>query len=294
MSLELENTIQELEKKIQKLRDTDLVRDDVQKLETQLQTIANKMYENMTDWHKVLVARHKNRPKLKDYLSLFDNLFELCGDRRFRNDNAMYTGIGLFKNRSVAVIGHNKGITLDENIKNNFGMSNPSGYYKAIRLFKLANKLQLPVISFVDTPGGAAGLEAEEQGQYISIAECIATSLEVTCPIMSIIIGEGGSGGAVAIASADKVLMLENSVYSIISPEGCSSILWKNTTHKENAAAALKLNAEYLLKCGVVDRIIKEPVGGAHHNKEQTIKNVEKAIEEELKTIKHTHNKRFI
>ena len=279
--MDFENTIHELEKKIDTLRDAP--EKDVEALKKQLQ----KLLENRkrTPWEKVCVARHKDRPRLEDYLDNFTNIFEINGDRRIKNDTAINTYICKFNNRSVAVIGNSKGKDLKSNIENNFGMASPSGYYKAIRLMNIAEKFNLPIISLIDTPGAAAASEAEQYGQHIAIAQCISKSLSLTVPIISIVIGEGGSGGALALATSDRVLMLENAIYSVISPEGCASILWRDSSFKEVSAERLKLTAQDLLSLGLIDRIIPEPAGGAHKNVIEMKNIFNEILSEELKFI---------
>ena len=228
-------------------------------------SLYKKIYSNLNAWQKVQVARHPERPHCINYISnIFDNFIKLAGDKKYGEDEAIIGGIGKINNKSFVIIGNEKGSTMETRIKHNFGMSKPEGYRKAQRLMYLAEKFNLPIITFIDTAGAFPGKEAEERGQSESIASSIATSLKVKTPIISIIIGEGGSGGAIALATADKVLMLENSIYSVISPEGCSSILWRSSEFVLQAAESLKLTADNCLKFGIIDEIINEISGGAH------------------------------
>lgn len=295
MTLEFENKIYELEKQITSLKGTAASDEDIKVLEERLHIMIDKIYKNITPWQRVLVARHHDRPRLYDYLSIFTNLFEFKGDRRMRDDQAIYTGIGKFKDKSIAIIGHNKGSeNLENKIKSNFGMANPAGYYKAMRMMKFAENMSLPIIYFIDTPGAAAGMESEEQGQFIAISECMSLALSLQVPSIAIIIGEGGSGGAIALSIADRILMLENSIYSVISPEGCSSILWKNAEYKEQAANALKLSANDLLEAQIIDRIVYEPIGGAHRKPKEMISYISETLWEELNILSLTDKKRFL
>lgn len=295
MTLEFENKIYELEKQIISLKGTAASDEDIKALEDRLHIMIDKIYQNITPWQRVLVARHHDRPRLYDYLSIFTNLFEFKGDRRMRDDQAIYTGIGKFKDKSIAIIGHNKGSeSLEDKIKSNFGMANPAGYYKAMRMMRFAENMSLPIIYFIDTPGAAAGMESEEQGQFIAISECMSLALSLQVPSIAIIIGEGGSGGAIALSIADRILMLENAIYSVISPEGCSSILWKNTEYKEQAAEALKLSSHDLLEAKMIDRIVYEPIGGAHRKPKEMISHISETLWEEFNTLSLTDKNRFL
>ena len=256
------------------------------RLSNKLKKLQETVYAELTPLQKAQVARHPNRPHCLDYINaLISDFVPLSGDRLFGNDEAMVTGIGNFHNVSVAVIGQEKGDDLESRMKYNFGMARPEGYRKAQRIMDLAEKFNMPIITFVDTAGAYPGIDAEERGQAEAIASSIEKCLRVKTPIISVIIGEGGSGGAIAIAVADKVLMLENSIYSVISPEGCASILWRSPDKVKDATEALKLTASDLKKLGVIDEIIKEPLGGAHQDKAQTIKNVEEAVLKNLKAL---------
>jgi acetyl-CoA carboxylase carboxyl transferase subunit alpha len=251
----------------------------IDKLNIEKKTLYKKIYSNLNAWQKVQVARHPERPHCINYINaIFDNFIKLAGDKKYGEDEAILAGIGKIKNKSFVIIGNEKGNTMETRLKHNFGMSKPEGYRKAQRLMRLAEKFNLPIITFIDTAGAFPGKDAEERGQSESIASSIFTSLKVKTPIISIIIGEGGSGGAIALATADKVLMLENSIYSVISPEGCSSILWRSSEFVEEAAESLKLTAENCLKFGIIDEIIDEIAGGAHRFIDQQIETVKNSI----------------
>ena len=251
-------------------------------------SLYEKIYSNLNAWQKVQIARHPERPHCINYIStIFDNFIKLAGDKKYGEDEAIIAGIGKIKNKSFVIIGNEKGNTMETRIKHNFGMSKPEGYRKAQRLMYLAEKFNLPIITFIDTAGAFPGKDAEERGQSESIASSIATSLKVKTPIISIIIGEGGSGGAIALATADKVLMLENSIYSVISPEGCSSILWRSSEFVLQAAESLKLTADNCLKFGIVDEIIDEISGGAHRFINEQIEIVKNSILKNYDALKN-------
>ena len=275
--LDFEAEIAELEAKISELRHTGSTKgsnilNEISNLEFKANKLIKTKYSSLTPWQRVQVARHPERPHFLDYIrEIFDDFEELSGDRKFGQDDAIIGGLASMADLSVMVIGQEKGDDTESRIKRNFGMARPEGYRKSSRLMSLANKFGLPIITFVDTAGAYPGVGAEQRGQSEAIAASIKTCLTVQVPIISIIIGEGGSGGAIAIATADKVLMLENSVYSVISPEGCASILWKKEGFDEIAANSLKLTATDLIKLKVIDKIIKEPLGGAHRNPSQAI-----------------------
>ena len=244
-------------------------------------------YSKLTPAQRVKVARHPQRPHFKDYVEqMIEDFTPLAGDRQFGEDEALIGGIGRFEGQSVVIMGHEKGRETNERIRHNFGMARPEGYRKAQRLMRMAEQFDLPIISLVDTAGAYPGLGAEERGQSEAIARSIETCLSVETPFISVIIGEGGSGGAIAIAAADKVFMLEHSVYSVISPEGCASILWRSADYAQDASSALKLTSEDMLKLGLIDDIIKEPMGGAHRQAEKTIKRTQTKILESLKELK--------
>ena len=290
--LEFEKPIEELILKLEKAKeigkDTSIdISKTVLDIEKQIKTTRKKIYNELTPWQKVQLSRHPQRPYTLDYIHALsdDDFLELHGDRRSKDDKAMIGGWATINQQPVMFIGQQKGRSTKERQFRNFGMANPEGYRKALRLMKMAEKFQKPIICFVDTPGAFPGLEAEEKGQGEAIARNIfeMTSLEV--PIVVVIIGEGASGGALGIGVGDKILMLENAWYSVISPENCSTILWGSWEHKEKAAEALKLTAKHMKKIGLIDEIIKEPLGGAHTFPEETFKNVKKAIINALKQL---------
>ncbi len=291
--LDFEKPIAELEGRIESLRrlsqDEDQVVDvssEVEELSSKLQSLIVDTYGKLTPWQKTQVARHTNRPQFLDYVEhLFTGFIELAGDRKFGDDPAIVGGLAFFRGTRVMVIGHQKGRTTENRVRRNFGMARPEGYRKAVRLLELASRFKLPVLTFVDTPGAYPGIGAEERGQAEAIAQCTAACLATQSPLISVIIGEGGSGGAVALASANKVLMLEHSVYSVISPEGCASILWRDAARAHDAAQALRITASDLLALGVIDHIVNEPVGGAHRNHDDAITAVGDALERELSNI---------
>lgn len=286
--LDFEKPIAELEGKIQELRHLSgaeevNIADEVGKLQTKVDKLLTTAYAKLTPWQKAQVARHSNRPHTVDYVSsLIDDFTPLAGDRVFGEDQAIIGGLGRFRGRSVVIIGHEKGADTDSRIKHNFGMARPEGYRKAQRLMEMADHFKLPVITFVDTPGAYPGLDAEARGQAEAIARSIEVCLGLKVPFISIVIGEGGSGGAIAVAAANSVMMLEHSIYSVISPEGCASILWRDGELAKDAAEALRLTAQDLLKLAVIDTIIDEPLGGAHRDPDTTIASVGDAIAETL------------
>lgn len=286
--LDFEKAIVEIEEKIEHLKcltqDEDLdVTKEIKRLQKHLKDHMENVYKNLQPWQKAQIARHPNRPHCLDYVNaLIEDFVLLCGDRCFGNDDAMICGIGKFDGISVAIIGQEKGNDLDSRIKHNFGLAKPEGYRKAQRIMELAEKFKLPIISFVDTAGAYPGVDAEARGQAQAIASSIEKCFKVKTPIISIIIGEGGSGGAIAIATSDKVIMLEHSIYSVISPEGCASILWRSADKTKEATNALKLTAQDLKGYGIIDEIIAEPLGGAHRNHKEMIENVKNCIKKNL------------
>ena len=292
-TLDFEKTISDLQDKISKLKDsgsdkTSLVEinEQIEEIKVKIDKKLNDIYKKLTPWHKLQVARHPKRPHFLDYVkTLFQDFEPLSGDRLFKEDPALLCGFATFYGESVMIMGHEKGKNTEDRIKHNFGMAKPEGYRKATRLMKLAEKFSLPIITFVDTPGAYPGVGAEQRGQSEAIAKCIEVSLNLKIPTISVIIGEGGSGGAVAIATTNKVLMLEHSIYTVISPEGCASILWKDTKYAEEAAVSMKITAQDLKELNIIDAIIPEPIGGAHRNTAQTIKNVGIAIRSSLKQV---------
>jgi len=285
--LDFEKPIFELDGKIQelkKLNTGDLgIIEDVKRLEAKQKKMLKKIYSDLTPWQKVQVARHQERPKTVDYVNaLIDDFVPLAGDRLFGDDLAITAGIGRFQGVSVAVLGQEKGKNTEDRIKHNFGMPHPEGYRKAHRIMDLADKFDLPLLTFIDTAGAYPGVGAEERGQAEAIARSIERSLQFTRPIIATVIGEGGSGGAIALGVANHVMMLEHSIYSVISPEGCASILYRDPEKAEEATNALKLTAQDLMRFGVIDEIIEEPIGGAHRDSEQVIKRVGESIKAAL------------
>jgi len=286
--LEFEKPIAELEGKIEELRHlTDnggvSIADEVGKLQGKVDKLLLQTYEHLTPWQKTLVARHHDRPHALDYIhALIEDFTPLAGDRAFSDDQAIVGGLGRFHGQSVVVLGNEKGSNTETRVRHNFGMAKPEGYRKAQRLMNLADRFGLPVISFVDTPGAYPGVDAEARGQAEAIARSIETCLNLKVPLVSLIIGEGGSGGAIALAAANTVMMLEHSIYSVISPEGCASILWRDGNLAKEAAEALKLTAQDLHKLGVIDTIIKEPVGGAHRERIKAMTDAGVAIDKTL------------
>ena len=259
------------------------IKNEIKLLKSKTVDILSNIYADLSPWRKCQVARHPDRPHTTDYINYIINEYTpLSGDRNFAEDLAIVGGLGRLGDTPVVVIGHEKGNSTESRIKRNFGMARPEGYRKAARLMKLADKFGLPILTFIDTPGAYPGKGAEERGQAEAIARSTQTCLEVSVPIISIIIGEGGSGGAIAMASANTLIMLEHSIYSVISPEGCASILWKNSDKMREAADALQLTAQHLKKIGVVDKVIKEPLGGAHRDKKKALEEVKKSLLEEI------------
>jgi len=290
--LEFEKPIAELEGKIEELKrltgdGTLNIADEVAKLQAKVDRQIRTVYGKLSAWQKVQVARHPERPHCKEFVAgLIDGFTPLAGDRLFADDAAIIGGIGRFRGQSVVVIGQEKGSDTESRIKHNFGMAKPEGYRKAQRLMALADRFSLPVISLIDTAGAYPGIDAEARGQAEAIAKTIEVGLRIKVPFVAAVLGEGGSGGAIAIASANKVLMLEHAVYSVISPEGCASILWRAADQAQIAAEALKLTAQDLLKLGVIDGIVAEPLGGAHRGKEETIAALGDAIAASLAEMK--------
>jgi acetyl-CoA carboxylase carboxyl transferase subunit alpha len=289
--LEFEKSIAELEGKMEELRHlSDVgdikIADEVAKLQTRIDRSLRQTYAKLSSWQKVQVARHPDRPHCLDYVNeLIDDFTPLAGDRAFGEDAAVVGGLGRFRGYSVVVIGHEKGADTETRVKHNFGMARPEGYRKAQRLMKLAEQFELPVITLVDTPGAYPGIGAEERGQAEAIARSVETCLSLHVPFLGVIIGEGGSGGAIALAAANTMLMLEHAIYSVISPEGCASILWRSADHAEEAAEALKLTAQDMLGMGIVDEVIEEPLGAAHRDPEQAIRATGNAMEGALKAL---------
>ncbi len=286
--LDFEQPIAELEAKIRDLSLLDKSHKEIFSLKRDVNSFLEKTYEKLTPWQITQVARHPERPHSSHYINaLIDNFQVLSGDRNYGEDKAIICGLGSFQGESVLVIGQEKGSDTESRLKHNFGMARPEGYRKVSRLLKLADKFNIPIITFVDTAGAYPGVGAEERGQSEAIASCIQTSLEIKVPFISVIIGEGGSGGAIALASANKVLMLQNAIYSVISPEGCASILWRDNDKAELAADSLGITAQILKKNNIIEEVISEPIGGAHRDHNIIIKNVENAIAKHLKEIKN-------
>ncbi|HYI03519.1 MAG TPA: acetyl-CoA carboxylase carboxyltransferase subunit alpha [Reyranella sp.] len=286
--LDFEKPIAELESKIAELRhlpnsgDVDIA-EEVMRLQDKVQKQLRATYAKLTPWQRVQVARHAERPHAQSYIDrLITDYMPLAGDRVFGEDAAIVGGVGRLGGRSVVVIGQQKGDDTDSRIKHNFGMPRPEGYRKAQRLMKLADRFHLPVVTLVDTPGAYPGLDAEARGQAEAVASSIDTCLSLGVPLVSVVIGEGGSGGALAIASADRVYMLENSIYAVITPEGCASILWRSNANAQEAAEAMKVTAADLKKLDVIDDVIPEPMGGAHRSPDETIDLVGKVVTEAL------------
>lgn len=286
--LDFEKPISELEGKVKELqhlaKDSDIdLGDEIEKLEERADKLLRQTYAKLSPWQKTQVARHPERPHFRHYIeALFDDFTPLAGDRTYGDDKAIVGGLARFRGRSVVVIGHEKGDDTEGRVRHNFGMANPEGYRKAVRLMQLAERFKLPVITLIDTPGAYPGLGAEERGQAEAIARSIETCLQLHVPLVGVVIGEGGSGGAIALATADHILMLEHAVYSVISPEGCAAILWRNGEEAPAAAEAMRLTAQDLQGFGVVDRIIEEPVGGAHRTPGDAIAAVGDAIDNAL------------
>ncbi|HEV8540025.1 MAG TPA: acetyl-CoA carboxylase carboxyltransferase subunit alpha [Nitrospiraceae bacterium] len=281
--LEFEKPIREIEEKIEKLtsggKSQASVEDETRKLKTKLAQVEQELYSSLTPWQRTQIARHTHRPSILDYVgTCCRDFIELHGDRAFGDDRAIVGGMARLNNRSVVVIGHQKGKTLKERMERNFGMPNPEGYRKALRLMRLAEKFRRPVLTFIDTPGAYPGIGAEERGQAEAIARNLFVMSRLAVPIVSLITGEGGSGGALALGVADRVLMLEHSIYSVISPEGCAAILWDDPSQASVAATALKMTGNDLMKLGVVDEVIPEPPGGAHRDPQMMADRVAKTL----------------
>lgn len=291
--LEFEKPIADLEGKIEELRhlstasDFNIV-DEVSKLQIKVDKLLRQTYGNLTAWQKVQVARHPDRPQFFDYLNeIFSDFLPLAGDRSFADDQAIIGGFGRLNGKSVMIIGQQKGNDLETRLRHNFGAAKPEGYRKAKRLMELADRFNVPIITFIDTAGAYPGIDAEERGQAEAIARSIEACLRVRVPLISVVIGEGGSGGAIALGVANTVMMLEHSVYSVISPEGCASILWRSKTKAPDAAEAQKLTAQDLNTLGIIDYVVPEPMGGAHRDPQEAIKAVGRAVEDALNRLLH-------
>ncbi|MEC8578503.1 MAG: acetyl-CoA carboxylase carboxyltransferase subunit alpha [Pseudomonadota bacterium] len=287
--LEFEKPIAELEGKIHELRSVGQTEgavdifDEIQKLEVKVAEQVERLYKNLDAWQKTQVARHPARPHCMDYIeTLVDDFTPLAGDRLYSEDYAVIAGLGRWQGQSVAILGHEKGSNTQDRLKHNFGMARPEGYRKAIRIMDMAERFNLPVVTLVDTAGAYPGIGAEERGQSEAIARCTDKCLQLGVPFVSVIVGEGGSGGALALATASRILMLEHSIYTVASPEACASILWRSSEHANTAATALKVTAQDLEQLGVIDRILTEPVGGAHRDRAQMMSDVGLAVAGEL------------
>lgn len=294
--LEFEKPIIELEEKIEELKEFQRKHSDqkrginlsseIKKLEDKLQTLKQEIYENLTPWQRIQIARHTRRPYTLDYIDIIcADFIQLHGDRCFSDDKAIVAGFARIDNKKILIIGHQKGRDTQENIYRNFGCAHPEGYRKALRLMQMAEKFNLPILVFIDTPGAYPGIGAEERGQAQAIAWNLREMVSIKTPIIIYVIGEGGSGGALGIGIGDKICVLENAYYSVISPEGCAAILWKNSTKASEAAEALKLTASDLLRFGIIDEIIKEPLGGANRDPQQAAKNIKESFLKNLEEL---------
>ena len=306
--LDFEKPIAELQGRIDELRETGAdggvdITAEIAKLQAKSDKLLRDTFSKLTPWQKTQVARHPERPHFKDYVAgLFSEFVPLAGDRAFADDQAILGGFATFRGQRVLVLGHEKGADTASRLKHNFGMGKPEGYRKAVRLMSLADRFGLPIVTLVDTSGAFPGLQAEERGQAEAIARSTEMCLAVGVPLVSAVVGEGGSGGAVALASAERVLMFEHAVYSVISPEGCASILWRTAEKAPQAAEAMKMTAQDLLKLGVIDRIVPEPVGGAHRAPQVAAEALGQAIGEELDALsgksadelRHAREERFL
>lgn len=292
MFLDFEKPIEDIEEKILSLKNSTSaslvdLNSDIEKLQLKKNTLIKKIFSKLTPWQITQIARHPMRPYAKDYIdNICDSFVELHGDRTFADDQSVIAGLAKIDNIRCVIIGNQKGRNTKEKIKRNFGMSKPEGYRKALRIMKLAEKFYLPIITFIDTPGAYPGIEAEKRGQSEAIGRNIFEMSDLKTPIISIIIGEGGSGGALALSVADKIMMLQYSVYSVISPEGCASILWKDAKMADRAADILGITSDRLLKLGLIDGIIDEPIGGAHRNRNEIYKTIKNSIKSNLETLK--------
>ena len=288
--LNFETEVKNLESELDKLKDpynqdglSQVDTSKISNVEKEISEKLEKIYSNLNPWQTAMVARHEDRPKAKFFIeNLFEEFIPLSGDRFYGEDKSVISGFGKFNNTSVLIIGQEKGQDLEKRIEHNFGMMRPEGYRKTIRLMQLADKFNIPIVSIIDTPGAYPGVGAEERGQAEAIAKSIECSMELTVPTISIIIGEGGSGGAIALASSNKVIMLKNAIYSVISPEGCATILWRDPKKTLEASKAMKLSSKDLLDLEVIDEIIEEPVGGAHRDKKLILENVRNSIKNNL------------
>jgi acetyl-CoA carboxylase carboxyl transferase subunit alpha len=300
MAMEFEKTLLKTEQEIadlQALAEKKNIKfgTELAQLKRKKTSLMKSTYAKLTPWDTVQVARHNERPLIRDYINgMCDEFLELRGDRCFGDDQGIIGGFAKIGDRRVMLIGHQKGKNTEDNIKSNFGMANPEGYRKALRLMKLAEKYRIPVVSLIDTPGAYPGLEAEARGQAQAIAQNLTEMSRLETPIVVVVTGEGGSGGAIGIGVGDVVMMLANSVYSVISPEGCASILWRDGTKAPVAAEALKITADSLIELGIIDEIIPEPIGGAHRNHAETLQSVKDAILKHIERLRKTSRKRLV
>ncbi len=300
--LNFETDIKNIESELEKLKDpynqeglSEVDTKKISKTQEELDKKLKDIYSNLNSWQTTMVARHEDRPKSKFFIdNLFEEFIALAGDRYYGEDKSVITGFGKFNGQSVLVIGQDKGENLDSRIEKNFGMMRPEGYRKTIRLMSLADKFDIPIISFIDTPGAYPGVGAEERGQAEAIAKSIECCMKLKVPTLSIVIGEGGSGGAIALGSSSKVIMLENAIYSVISPEGCATILWRDPKKMLDAAEAMKLSAKDLLNLNVIDEIIPEPLGGAHRDRNLILSNVRESISKNLKFFKEMSSEEIL
>ncbi len=289
--LEVEKPLLELENKIKELKEVNMtgqvdLSSEIRLLERKAEQLKKNIYENLTGWDRVQIARHSGRPTTQDYLTtIFEEFTELHGDRLLGDDPAIVAGLARFEGRACVVLGHQKGKETKENLARNFGMPNPEGFRKAARLMRMAANFGFPIFTFIDTPGAYPGIVAEERGQFEAIASNIALMTELPVPILTLVIGEGGSGGALGIAVGDRVLMLENSVYSVISPEGCATILWRDAGKAKEAACKLGLTSDKLLEFGLVDEVLTEPLGGAHRDTDKVLADVKAALSRNLEPL---------
>ena len=291
--LDFEKPVAEIEAQLEELRAVETpdsmsaIREEITRLEVKSAQTLKDLYANLTPWQKTQVARHPERPRCLNYVqTLVTNFVPLAGDRKFGEDEAIVGGFGRFRGESICVLGHEKGSTTEERLKHNFGMARPEGYRKAVRLMEMADRFGIPILSLVDTEGAYPGIGAEERGQAEAIARSTETCLELGVPNIAVIIGVGGSGGAIAVATANRVLMLEHSFYSVISPEGAASILWRDTAKAQEAATSMKITAQDLARFGVIDQIVTEPIGGAHRDPATTIASTGEAIANALDELK--------
>jgi acetyl-CoA carboxylase carboxyl transferase subunit alpha len=285
--LDFERPILELERKIEELRHITTDKEIIKRLELELERKKNEIYQNLTAWQRVKIARHPQRPFTQDYINMIlMDFYELHGDRLFSDDPAIIAGLGRIDNQKILLIGHQKGRDTKENILCNFGCAHPEGYRKALRLMQMAQKFNLPIVALIDTPGAYPGIGAEERGQAQAIALNLREMAAIAVPIIVIVIGEGGSGGALGIGIGDRVCVMENAYYSVISPEGCAAILWKDSAKAPEAAEALKLTAMELLNMGIIDDVVSEPQGGAHRDPQKAAQNLKKYIKKYLEDLK--------